>query len=101
MKNSTTTEWNTMAGTFHTTKTAKIQFALPEFNDTAVIEHKAHVAKELGRYDIIVGGDLLKAIGMDIKYSTMMMSWGNTEVPMKSMDATPNVFTTNDSKPIH
>ena len=67
-KESTTTAWNTMAGTFHTNKTAKIQFALPEFNDTAVIEHKAHVTKNLGNYDIIVGGDLLKTIEMDIKY---------------------------------
>ena len=82
-KESTTTAWNTMAGTFHTNKTAKIQFALPEFNDTAVIEHKAHVTKNLGNYDIIVGGNLLKTIGMDIKYSTMTMSWGGVEVPMK------------------
>ena len=89
-----------MAGNFHTSKTAKIQFALPEFNDTAVIEHKAHVAEDLGKYDIIVGGDLLKAIGMDIKYSTMTISWGSTEVPMKPIDATSNVFTMNDSKSI-
>ena len=54
----------------------------------------------MGNYDIIVGGDLLKTIGMDIKYSTMTMSWGGVEVPMKSIDAAPTVFTTGDSKSV-
>ena len=60
------TTWNTMAGTFHTNKTGNTQFALPEFNDSAVIEHKAHGTQNLGNYDIIVGSDLLKTNGIDI-----------------------------------
>ena len=100
VKKDTTTAWKTMAGTLQTNKTAKIQFALPEFNDTAVIEHKAHVAKDLGRYDIIVGGDLMKKLGIDLKYSTMTMSWIPTEIPMKPIDATPNVLAIDDSKPV-
>ena len=83
-----------MAGAFQTSQTTKTQFALPEFNDTAVVEHKAHVAKDLGRHDIIIGGNLLKAIGMNIKCSTMSMVWGPTEVLMKSMDAKPNCWNT-------
>ena len=96
-KSKETTAWKTAAGTFHTTKTAKIQFALPEFHDTAVIEHKVYVAKDLGQYDIIVGGDVLKAIGMDIKYSNMTMSWSGIERPMKSIDAQLDVFGIEES----
>ena len=61
------------------------------------MEHKAHVAKDLGRHDIIAGGNILKNMSMDIKHSTMTMSWGNMKVPMKSINATPNVFSSDKS----
>ena len=55
VESSNTTEWNTSAGVFSTNNEAQIQFKLPEFNETAIIETKVHSTREKARYNVIVG----------------------------------------------
>ena len=80
--------WSTMAGTFTTHGTTKIQFSMPEFFEKRLIEHEVHISKQLSNYDMIIGRDLLHEVGIDIKFSTKTMEWDDVSIPMKDIDAT-------------
>ena len=80
-------QWNTTAGTFVTSSRTKLQFKLPEFHEKRVVEYQVHVTKDLGRYDMIIGRDILEELGIDIKFSNNTMEWDDKVVPMKSIDA--------------
>jgi predicted aspartyl protease len=57
------TYFQTTAGTFQTHAKTKIHFTLNEFFEKRLIEHVAHVAKDLSNYDMIIGRDLLHGGG--------------------------------------
>lgn len=80
--------FQTTAGTFCTHAKAKIQFSLNEFFEKRLIEHVAHVAKDLSGYDMILGRDLLHELGIDIKFSSKTIEWDGVAIPMKNVDAT-------------
>ena len=69
-----TTTWNTVGGQFVTTLKREIQFTLPEFSTSEVIQWECHVdTKTLCRneqYDMIIGADLLSGLHMEINYNT-------------------------------
>ena len=47
-----------------------VDFGLPEFSATKIVTWKCHVDKTTnGRYDMILGRDLLDALGLDINFS--------------------------------
>ena len=56
--------FKTVAGKFHTAGVVKTAFQLTELNPTAKIEYKLHVANTLGVYDMIIGIDILKSLGI-------------------------------------
>ena len=56
---------------------------LAEFNPTAEITHSVHLAKELGNYNIIIGGDLLYELGIDINFNTKSICWNGVKVDIK------------------
>jgi hypothetical protein len=82
------THFETTVGTFSTHAKAKIQFSLNEFFKKRLIEHVAHVAKDLSNYDMIISRDLLHELGIDVKFSTKTIEWDGVSIPMKSVDAT-------------
>ena len=67
MKPSPTTTWTTKAGTFTTTRKARMKFLLPEFNHSKIIAWACHVddtaTASNSSYDVILGRDLLEALG--------------------------------------
>ena len=83
-----TVTWNTKAGQFTTHSKAKVFFTLPEFDTNKVIEWQAHVddSDYGGEYDMIIGTDLMTALGLDLKYSTNSIVWDTVEISMKSLD---------------
>ena len=85
---SQSTKWNTSAGPFHTNKRAQIQFRLPEFNQTAVIKTHVHVSMTTSTYNMIMGRDLLHELGIDLQFSTGLMTWKDITIPMKTPDCT-------------
>ena len=92
------TTWNTSAEPFTTKGKSKIQFKLPEFNETKVVEYEVHVTKQQGQCDMIMGRDLLDALGIDISFKEGTVTWDNMSVPMKSPDITePESYTINES----
>ena len=49
-----------------------------------------HVAPELGRYDMIIGVDLLEELQRDLKFSNMSIECGlsGTVIPMRPRECT-------------
>ena len=80
------TNWNTAAGNFKTTKTVKADFKLPEFYTNRIINWKFHVTSSLGRYDMILGRDILNELEMGTDFKTKKMTWDGGEVLMKDMN---------------
>jgi hypothetical protein len=80
--------WKTVAGNFSTEGTVETKFQLPELNPIATINYKLHVSNSLGVYDMILGRDLLKDLGLIIDYSTKSIIWNDAIIPMKGSTAT-------------
>ena len=82
-----TVTWKTMGGNFLTKKRAIMKFKLPEFSETKTITWPMHVDEQSEpsqvQYDMILGTDIMEAIGMDLRFSTKTIEWDNVIIPMK------------------
>ena len=55
----------------------KIDFLLPEFSWTNIVTWKYHVDESTnGRYDMILGRDLITTLGLDLKFSKKVIIGG-------------------------
>ncbi len=76
LKRDATAVWNTAAGPVSTNEKCTIQFMLPEFSTSKVIEWEVHVGTLLNvSYDMIIGNDLFKRLKIDVKYSSVTIEW--------------------------
>ena len=83
------TKWTTKAGKFSTTRMCNLSFMLPAFHAHREIEWNCYVDESDSTtctYDMIIGRDVLHAIGMDLLFSKAEMVWDNASVPMQSID---------------
>ena len=89
-KSNTKTRWKTKAGSFNTSKTCKCTLFLPEFHENREIEWTVHVdeSDDPSRYDMILGRDLMEALGMDLCFSQNLIKWDGATTPMQD----PSVF---------
>ena len=63
-------QWHTQVGNITTNIKVKVDFALPALIATNVVMWKFHVDYSAkGRYDIILGRDILTELGLDLKKS--------------------------------
>ena len=88
-KTAKATNWVTKAGTFQTTRKAKIGFILPEFHENRDILWEMYVDeadRQNTSYDIIIGRDLLAELGINFLFDKRVMVWDNSSVLMKSHD---------------
>ena len=80
--------WKTMGGNFVTRSKAIIKFKLPEFSETKTITWSMHVDDNSDpshvQYDMIIGTDMMEAVGIDLRFSTMTIEWDNIIIPMKN-----------------
>ena len=78
----------TLAGNYSTLGTVILKgMRLPAFDKNRVIsEHEFQVFDTDCRYDIILGGDLLKKIGINLKYETLEMEWYGNTIPMETLE---------------
>ena len=57
-----------------------------------------HVAKDLGSYDMIIGRDLLKFLGIDLLFSQEVIVWNNATLPFKDVSGTsPGLYYIKES----
>ena len=90
------TTWSTVARQFQTKRKTSAKFKLAKLNPTAEVEHTFHLMSTLGRYDMIIGRDLLKTMGLIIDLKNRLLTWGNHCTVMK-----PSSVFANDSYSIN
>ena len=79
------TQWNTAAGRFLTSKTKTINFKLPELDHSKIINWNAHAADLSSiSYNMIIGNDLMKELQIDICYSTNEIKWNSGSIPLRN-----------------
>ena len=62
--------WNTQAGNITNNIKVKIDFTLPALSPTNVVTWKCNVDESArGRYNIILGQDILSELGLNLKFS--------------------------------
>ena len=98
-KNSTETMWETQAGKFKTSTKVNVEICLAEFGATKIVTRKFHVDKATNsRYNMILGRDLLTALGSDLKLSENIILGGDG--PFKGCSAHMVDASTYDFKPL-
>ena len=100
MERANFTAFQTMAGTFNTTHTCETKFKVPELDQSAEISKKLHVTQMNGRYDIILGQDILRELGLVINIHAETVRWNNSVIDMKPLIAfrKPHTTLTTPSK---
>ena len=85
----------TLAGTYVPLGTIRMKgMRLPAFDKHRVIaEHQFHVFDSDCRYDVILGGDFLKKIGMNLLYQSMEIEWLGNTLPMETITKSDQVAT--------
>ena len=82
-------------GTFNVSKEVKLRFSLPEFGSSKIITSKFKIDSSTNNgigYDMIIGRDILAALGIDISFKDETVTWDYVTVPMKdyhSVDKIP------------
>ena len=62
--------WEIQSGKFVTSKNMNVDIFLPEFSGTKIVTWKCHIDNSTnGRYDMILGRDLITTLGLDIIFS--------------------------------
>eukprot|EP00957_Ditylum_brightwellii_P025847 1955349-Ditylum_brightwellii.AAC.1 len=79
--------FKTVAGKFHTDGVVKTAFQLTELNPMAKIDYELHVANTLGVYDMILGRDALKNLGIILNHAMETITWDDASIPRKTMSA--------------
>ncbi len=78
--------WTTMAGQFKTSTVVRSYFSMPELHDNKIIEWDFHVVDNMGAYDMIIGRDLMRALGINLNFTEDTIEWGTSSIPLKDMD---------------
>ena len=85
-------QWSTAAGVFTTNTKIATSFSLPEVHANKLINQSLHVVDlNIDRYDIIIGCDLIRSLGIDIRGADMTIHWDDAAIPCCDMD-----YRTND-----
>jgi hypothetical protein len=82
------TNWTTAAGGVKTNSKCKSQFCIPELEDKMLLEYNLHVADNLVGYDMILGHDILKDLGLVLDFKEHVTIWGHQQCPFKEHNAT-------------
>lgn len=81
------TEWSTLGGKFSTNRKALIDFKFPELSSRKTVTHICHVDDktdpEKAMYDIIIGLDLMTAIGIYVNTEIPAIVWEDSTIPLK------------------
>ena len=86
--NQTVVNWNTQGGNFDTFGQGKIDgLMFPQFTTQRKFAYNFHLFKgsKNDKYDVIIGRDLMQALGIDILNSRRTFKWDDIEIPMMPM----------------
>ena len=80
------TVWKTKAGTFTTNSQCELNMKFPAFFENKEVSWNVFVEperNELGRYDLIIGRDMMLQLGIDLLFSKEKITWEGAEVGMQ------------------
>ncbi|CAJ1940496.1 unnamed protein product [Cylindrotheca closterium] len=87
VKRASTTSWATAAGTFETSQRAKVCMQLPQLSESLTIDTDVHLAKSISpRYDMIIGRDLMRELGIKMDFEYDMIEYQNLSIPMTDIN---------------
>ena len=91
----------TANGYFETHEKVKTEFLIPELNDQRLITADMHETQQNMPYDLIIGIDLLKELGIDILNSKLTIKWDESETPFKDRSIKLNKAIQLEEEPEH
>ena len=80
---------STAAGVLTTNTKTSTRFSFPELHANKLINQSLHVVHlNIDRYDMIIGRDLIKSLGIDIHGGDMTIHWDDASIPWRDIDST-------------
>ena len=88
-------QWSTTTGVLTINTKTATSFIFHELHANKLINQSLHVVDlNIDRYDMIIGRDLIRSLGIDIHGADMTIHWDNAVIPWRDIDSTTNnVFT--------
>ena len=82
-------QWSTAAGVLTTNIKIATSFSFPELHANKLINQSLHIVDlNIDRYDMIIGRDLIRSLGIDIHGVEMTTHWGDSTIPWRDIDST-------------
>ena len=78
------TVWTTPGGKLQTTYKCQSTFILPEFLRDGLMEWDLHVSTTLGAYDMIIGRNILLALGIHLIFQLILYAGSKLQYPWKT-----------------
>ena len=87
------TTWTTAKSSFETVSKCPVALWFLELNNQQVVNHHVHITdRKLTAYNMIIGRDLLSALGMSLDYAKKLVAWDDASCPMKTEDQLHEIF---------
>ena len=84
-------QWLTAAGVLTTNTKTATSFSFPELHANKLINQSLHVVgRNIDRYDMIIGRDIIWSLGVDIHGADMTNHWEDAAIPWRDIDSTTN-----------
>ena len=85
-------QWSTVTGVLTTNTKTATSFSFPELHANKRINQSLHVVGiNIDRYDMIIGRDLIRSLGIDIHGDTMTIHWDNSTISWRNIDSTQTI----------
>ena len=84
-------QWPTAAGVLTTNTKTATSFIFPELHANNLINQSIHVVDlNIECYDMIIGCDFIRSLGIDIHGADMTIQWEIFAIPWRDIDSTTN-----------
>ena len=84
-------QWSTAAGVLTNNKKIATSFSFPELYANKLINQSLHVFNlNIDCYDMIIGRDLIRSLGIDTHGADMTIHWDDAAIPWRDIDSTTN-----------
>ena len=84
-------QWSTATGVLTTNTKTATSFSLPELHANKLINQSPHVVDlNIDLYDMIIGRDLIRSLGIDIHGAGMTIHWDDANIPWRDIYSTTN-----------
>ena len=75
------------AGVLTTNTKTATSFSFPELHANKLINQSIHVVDlNINHYDMIIGCDLIRSLGIDIHGAAMAIHWDDVAIPWRNID---------------